>query len=338
MSAAVPDTVPDTMRQVVQRRYGRPAEVAEIDTVPVPVPRDGQLLVRLEAAPINPAEILMFEGRYGYGPSKPALPRKAGIEGVGTVVGGATDVVPEGTTVALLGVDGLWSDYMVIPAATAIRLPPDTDKVQLALGMVNPQAVILLLEEHVKLQPGDWIVQNAGNSAFGRILDTVAHERGHKVVNVVRSQQAADSVAGRLTGPVVIDGPDLQQQVEAITGGELAVLGVDAVGGAATNRLAHCLKAGAVVSNYGLMSGEPCQIDSELVVFNDIRLEGYWTPRSMRTLTSEQIGAVFTEAFDLVISGKFDIPVEQTYSLSDVGAALEHAERGGRGGKIVLTR
>jgi trans-2-enoyl-CoA reductase len=330
--------VPDTMRQVVHRRYGRPAEVAEVDTVPVPVPQEGQLLVRLEAAPINPAELLMFEGRYGYGPSKPGIPRKAGIEGVGTVVGGATDLVAVGTTVALLGVDGLWSDYMVIPAAGAIALPSDTDKVQLALGMVNPQAVILLLDEHVKLHPGDWIVQNAGNSAFARILDTVASERGHRVVNVVRSQQAADSIAGQVTGPVVIDGPDLQQQVEAVTGGELAVLGVDAVGGAATNRLAHCLKPGAVVSNYGLMSGEPCQIDSELVVFNDIRLEGYWTPRSMRKLTPEQIGAVFTEAFGLVIGGRFDIPVERTYSLSEVGAALEHSERGGRSGKIVLTR
>ncbi|TQS46135.1 zinc-dependent alcohol dehydrogenase family protein [Cryptosporangium phraense] len=324
------------MRQVVQRRTGVPWEVAEVDHVPVPQPGPGEVLIKLVAAPINPAELLMFEGRYGYGETVPPLPRKAGIEGVGEVAGGATDVLPLGTPVALLGVDGLWSDYCVLPAAAALTLPADVDRYQLAMGLVNPQAVLLLLEDHVPLGPGDWIVQNAANSAFGRILDAIAYRRGHRVVNVVRSEKAAASLR-EARGPVVVDGPDLTERVLDATGGARPRLAVDAVGGAATGRLGHTLEPGGVISNYGLLSGEPCQVDAELIVFHGVRLEGYWTPRSMAARSDEQRAAVFKDAFELLATGAFDVPVEATYSLDDVAEALRHSARGGRAGKILVT-
>jgi NADPH:quinone reductase-like Zn-dependent oxidoreductase len=326
------------MRQVVQRRTGVPAEVVEIDEVPVPEPGPGELLVSLDAAPVNPAELLMFEGSYGYGPTRPALPRKAGIEGVGTVVGGATDRVPEGTPVALRGVSGLWSDFMVIPADSALVLPADADRHQLSMGLVNPMAVLLLLEDHVALSAGDVVVQNAANSGFGRVLDAIGARRGLTVVNVVRSQAAADSLAGSAQGAVLVDGPDLQQQVAEATGGRLARLAVDAVGGSATNRLAHCLQTGGVVSLYGLLSGEPAVVDLDVVIFNDVRLEGYWTPRSLGRRTPEEVQRVLADALELLGSGAFHVPVEATYALSDVAEALRHAGRGGRSGKVLLTR
>jgi mitochondrial enoyl-[acyl-carrier protein] reductase / trans-2-enoyl-CoA reductase len=327
-----------TMRQVVQRRTGVPADVVEVDEVPVPEPGPGELLVSLDAAPVNPAELLMFEGAYGYGETRPALPRKAGIEGVGTVVGGATDRVPAGTPVALRGVAGLWSDYVVIPADSAFVLPANADRHQLSMGLVNPQAALLILEDHVALTQGDVVVQNAANSGFGRVLDAIAARRGLTVVNVVRSQEAADSLVGSATGAVVIDGPDLQEQVADRTGGRLASLAIDAVGGSATNRMAHCVNTGGVVSLYGLLSGEPAVIDLDVVIFNDVRLEGYWTPRSVARRTREQMQQVFDEAFELLSAGAFHVPVEATYGLSDVAAALRHAAQGGRRGKVLLTR
>jgi trans-2-enoyl-CoA reductase len=199
-------------------------------------------------------------------------------------------------------------------------------------------AVALLLEDHVALTAGDVVVQNAANSGFGRVLDAIAARRGLTVVNVVRSQAAADSLAGSATGAVVVDGPDLPDQVAERTGGRLAALAVDAVGGSATNRLARCLGTGGVVSLYGLLSREPAVIDLELVVFNDVRLEGYWTPRSMGRRTPEERQRVLAEALDLLSSRAVHVPVEAIYGLSDVVAALRHAGRGGRTGKVLLTR
>ncbi|WP_239520506.1 zinc-dependent alcohol dehydrogenase family protein [Blastococcus saxobsidens] len=326
------------MRQVVQRRTGRPAEVVEVVEVPVPTPGPDELLVQLDAAPVNPAELLMFEGRYGYGPSRPSLPRLAGIEGVGTVVGGATDRVAEGTPLALLGIPGLWSDYVVIPARRALVLPEDIDRQQASMGLVNPQAVLLLLEDHVGLEPGDVVVQNAANSAFGRVLDAIARRRGLTLVNVVRSQAAADALAGVAHGAVAIDGPDLPERFLELTGGRPARLAVDAVGGGSTNRLAHCLATGGVVSLYGLLSGRPAVLDLDLVVFHGVRLEGYWTPRSMSRRRPEEIRTLFQESLELLRSEAFHVPVEATYGLDDVAAALEHAAQEGRRGKVLLTR
>jgi NADPH:quinone reductase-like Zn-dependent oxidoreductase len=327
-----------TMRQVVHRRTGDPATVVEVAEVPVPGPGDGELLVRLEAAPINPAELLMFEGRYGYGVSRPRLPRRAGIEGVGVVVGGATDLVPPGTRVALLGVPGLWSDFMVVPAGAAFPLPADGDPLQQAMGLLNPQAVLMLLEDHRTLAPGDAVVQNAANSAFGRVLDAVGARRGLTVVNVVRSATAAASLGDRARGPVLVDGEDLADRVRAAVEGRPVRLAVDAVAGEATDRLARCLDADGVVALYGLLSGRPAVIDPALVVFHGVRLEGYWTPRSRAARTPEQRRRVLREAYEVFRSGAFVVPVEATYGLADVAEALRHAGRGGRTGKVLLTR
>ena len=325
------------MRRVVQRAFGEPAEVVEVVELPVPVPGEGELLVRLDASPVNPAELLMLEGRYGYGASAPTLPRPAGIEGVGTVVGGATGEVSEGTPVALIGVRGLWSDYVVVPASRALVLPDDVDRHQASMGLVNPQAAMLLLEDHVELAPDDVVVQNAANSGFGRVLDAIAHRRGLTVVNVVRSDAAAASLAGDAHGVVLVDGPDLSRRLLEATGGRAARLAVDAVGGTATDRLARCLDTGGVVVLYGLLSGEPSVLDPALVVFHGVRLEGYWTPRALSRRRPEEIRALFEESRHLLESKAFHVPVEAVYALSDVAEALRHAGREGRRGKVLLT-
>jgi mitochondrial enoyl-[acyl-carrier protein] reductase / trans-2-enoyl-CoA reductase len=319
------------MRQVVHRRCGPPADVVEIDRVDIPTPGPGEVLVELEAAPIHPAELLMFEGRYGYGPSVPPLPRKAGTEGVGRVVGGRL----QGTRVALAGVDGVWSDFAVLPEAHAVTLPESVSRDQLAMGVVNPQSALLLLSDFAELRPGDWVVQNAANSAVGRILDAVARRRGVHVVNVVRSTAAAE----RLTtaSPVLVDAPDLPERVAEVTG-DGAVLAIDAVGGTATDRLARTLAEGGTVVNYGLLSGEPCVLDPALCVFHGVTLTGFWMPRSLRARTPEERSTLLTAAFDLLAEGAFTVPVERTYPLDEVGEAVEHAGRAGRHGKILLTR
>jgi NADPH:quinone reductase-like Zn-dependent oxidoreductase len=326
------------IRQVVHRRFGQPSLVAEIDTVTLPELGPTDVLVDLAYAPIHPAELLMFTGRYGHGPTRPVLPRRAGIEGVGLVSGGATELLPLGTPVALVGIDGVWSDQFVLPAAQAIALPDSVPLKQLSMALANPQSVLLILEDFVELKPGDWVIQNAANSGFGRILRAVCAQRQIAVVNVVRSAAAAEQLLRAGVGDVLIDGPDLASEVAALTGGNPPVFAVDAVGGAATNRLAGCLASGGVVANYGLLSGKPCELDSELCVFNDVRLAGFWTPRSLLRRTPQARAEVTRRAVNLLNDGAFEVPVEQTYGLADIAAALDHSDRPGRSGKILLTR
>lgn len=325
-------------RTVVQRGTGVPGEVAVLETGPVPVPGSGEVLVELVIAPINPAELLMFEGAYGYRDTVPPVPRMAGIEGVGRVVGGdVTPDVPLGALVSLAGTPAVFSDYRVLPTAGALVLDTAIDPEVFALSFVNVQAVLLMLREWPELESGDWIIQNAGNSAYARVLDAAAARRGLNVLNVVRSETAAAGTPGT----VLIDGDagsTLDERVRAATGGVRPRVAVDAIGGAATGRLAETLQPGGRVVTYGLLSGEPARLDTRLLVFNDIHVEGFWLPRTMSRTDPSVLSSVAAEALDLIRTTPLALPIDARYPLADIAAALTHAAAPHRSGKIVVTR
>ena len=100
--------------------------------------------------------------------------------------------------------------------------------------------------------------------------------RGLRTVNVVRRDSAVAAVKALGADVVLVDGDDLAKRVREATGGAAIKLGVDAVGGKATDRLARCLGEGGTLVNYGLMSGEPCVVSAEAFVFKDVTLRGFW--------------------------------------------------------------
>ena len=104
---------------------------------------------------------------------------------------------------------GSWSTHVVTEAAQLVPLPNEADPLQLAMMTINPPTAALLLSEFVRLDPGEWVIQNAANSAVGLYLVQLARYRGHRTVNVVRREDAAavvretggDVVARRRRGP-----------------------------------------------------------------------------------------------------------------------------------------
>lgn len=325
-------------RTIVQRTTGEPGTVAEIVEAPLLIPGENEILVELVLAPINPAEILMLQGTYGYRDTRPELPRSAGIEGVGRVVGGATSVVPAGALVSLAGSGAVFSDYTVLRADSALVLPPEVDVDTFAVSFVNVQAVLLMFHEWPEVTAGDWLIQNAGNSAYARVLDAVAAHRGVSVVNVVRSAESARKIDGTMRGPVLVDGAGLDARVLEATGGIRPKIAIDAIGGASTGRLAESLSSGGRVVTYGLLSGEPVQLDTRLVVFNGVRVEGFWMPRSMGRASADLMASIGAQALEIIGERSFAVPIGARFGLGQISQALALAAEGGRDGKVVLTR
>ena len=109
---------------------------------------------------------------------------------------------------------------------------------------INPPTAALLLSEFVTLGQGDWVVQNAANSAVGLYLVQLARHRGHRTVNVVRREDAATVVREAGSDVVLVNGEDLAKRVTEVTDGAEVRLGIDTVAGTATGRLAGCLCIG----------------------------------------------------------------------------------------------
>ena len=304
-----------------------------------PAPASGEALVEVLAAPINPSDVLTLTGDYG---SLPPLPAVGGNEGVGRIKALGADVqcLRVGQTVLLPLGGGTWTTHLLAPAKTLMPLPgvegTGADAEQLAMIAVNPPTARLLLSEFVGLEPSDWVLQNAANSATGGYLVQLAKLRGLKTANVVRREAAVGAVTAQGGDVVLVDGDDLAARVKAATRGAVIRLGVDAVGGMATERIAQALASGGTVVNYGAMGGEACTISPASLIFRGIALRGFWLAWWLRQATPQARAALFGEIAGLIVQGKLSARVQATYGIDDIKAAVAAAAAGGRDGKIVL--
>ncbi|PTU73888.1 alcohol dehydrogenase [Pseudomonas mangrovi] len=317
-----------------QTRGPVPQDVIDAVELQLPEPAAGQVRVRVLAAPINPSDVLTLTGEYGMLPPLPAI---GGNEGVGRVeaLGEGVQSPKVGQMVLLPPGCGSWASALNLAADKLIPLP-EADPQQLAMLTVNPPTAALLLSEFVTLAPGDWVIQNAANSGVGGYLVQLARLRGFKTVSVVRRESAVEAVRNEGGDVVLVDGPDLAQRVREATGGAAIRLGIDAVGGPATDRLAACLAEGGVVVNYGMMSGEPCQVSPSAIVFRDVSLRGFWLAKWFRSATPAQQMALFGELTGLIASGKLHARIAATYDLTQIREAVAAAAGGERDGKILV--
>jgi len=255
--------------------------------------------------------------------------------------GASVEHVQPGDIVAPLA-GGLWRSLVVCRADQVIRIPPDVDLEQAAMLKANPATAAALVQEAKASAPSLGIIQNAANSAVGKSLLVLATRAGIPIVSVVRRDAAADEIRGSSPDACIVvhDGQDptsLRQSVQSVAPGITLGIGVDAIGGSATNALASCLAPGGRVLNYGLLGGTPCHIDPSHLIFRGITLAGFWLPTWFRKASRDSIAALYSELLDLVRDGTIRTPVQATYALREIKEAIRHAAREERGGKIMLS-
>jgi NADPH:quinone reductase-like Zn-dependent oxidoreductase len=303
------------LRAQYERRGSVPQDVIHAVELATPEPAAGQALLEVVAAPINPSDVLTLTGEYA---DLPPLPAVGGREGVGRVadLGPDTEGPAVGRLVLLPRGCGSWSSHVVAEATQLVELPNDADPQQLAMMTINPPTAALLLSEFVRLDPGEWVIQNAANSAVGIYLVQLARERGQRTVNVVRREDATAMVKAAGGDAVVTDGNDLAGRVAEATGGAAIRLGIDAIGGGATGRLADCLSRDAILVNYGRMSGELAD----------------W----FRTTPASERVALLHEIAALIANGTLHAPIHATYDVSEIKEAVAVAASGGRSGKVLI--
>ena len=324
------------MKQVLIDRYGTPWEVARCADVPdVGDPAADEVVFDVLAFPINPADMWFCRGSYRL---KPPLPATPGAECVGrvTAVGGAVRHVKQGDLVINLQREN-WTQRRKVKGDDAIPLPAGIDLKQAAMVRINPPTALLMLSDFVEPKPGDWVIQNVANSAVGRLLIVLARQRGLRTVNVVRRAELTDELKALGADVVVVDGDDLAQKVAKATGEARIMLGMEAIGGAATGRLADCLATDGTLVHYGSMSGEDPQVGRSNFIYRGIRLTGFMLGRFLARRTPEQIRAIYADLAKQVMAGTLSAPVDTVYPIEKIKEALAHADKGGRNGKILVS-
>ena len=323
------------MKKIDITAYGSPEEVAHCVDVPdVGEPAAGEVVFDILAFPINPADVSFCRGNYRLRPPLPATPGAEGIGRIASVGAGVTGLKPGDLVINMQREN--WAQRRRVQAADAIPVPPDLDLAQAAMLRINPPTALLLLEDHVALAPGDWVIQNVANSAVGRHVIVLAKARGVRTVNVVRRDDVAGELRDLGADVVLQDGPDLAERARQTVSGAPIRLGIDAVSGDACRRIGDCIADGGVVVSYGSMSGENPTMSRAAVNMRGVTLTGFNLGRGLAKRTPEQVRAIYADLASKLRDGVLKAPVDATYPIEEIRSALIRAQQGGRNGKVLV--
>lgn len=314
--------------------FGQPTESLTTAEVAVPDPGPGEVLIEMLAAPVNPADINVIEGTYG---DLPKLPATIGNEGVGRVIAFGPDVhgLQAGQLVLPMAF-GTWCARMVVSAAPVIPLPGELDRFQAAMLTVNPATAWRMLHDFVKLEPGDWIVQNAANSGVGRSVIQLARALGWKTLNVVRRESLVEELRAAGADVVVTEECDLRKEWKNLCGGGRPRLALNAVGGPSALNIANSLTKGSTMVTYGAMSKQALKIPNGLLIFQGLKFQGFWLKRWRENAGDAVRRETYAALAAHLQAGTLSTPVHATFPLARAVEAVLAAQQEQRGGKILL--
>jgi NADPH:quinone reductase-like Zn-dependent oxidoreductase len=324
------------MRRLQLVAHGKPLDVIELNTVSQPAPGPEDVLVSMEAAPLNPSDFLLVRGIYGV---RPAFPFSLGSEGVGRVIqtGSKVDVALRGKRILILPTyeQGTWADQVVVPARNIVPMSDQADPVQLSMIGINPATAYLLLNRYVSLMPGDWIGQTAANSAMGQYIIAIAKLAGVKTLNVLRRKEAAEQVRQLGGDRVVLQGDNLNKDIEEALGGKKLSLVLDTVGGTPVGELAKSLKTGGSIVSYALETGQ-FPVFSIDFLFRGLSHHGFWLINWIRNAPRTEIQDIYQKLGDLVAEGSLSAAVEHVYPLEQFKEAIQQSLKSNRSGKVLF--
>ena len=323
------------MKKIEITAYGAPEEVSHCVEVPdVGDPGPGEVIFDILAFPINPADISFCRGSYRLRPPLPATPGAEGLGRVAMVGAGVAQVKPGDLVINMQREN--WTQCRRVRAEDAIPIPAGLDLAQAAMLRINPPTALLLLEDHVRLEPGDWVIQNVANSAVGRHVIVLAKARGVHTVNVVRRDDVAGELRDLGADVVIKDGADLAERVRAAIGGAAIRLGIDAVSGDACKRIGDCIAEGGVVVSYGAMSSQDPVMSRAAVNMRGVNLTGFNLGRGLAKRTPAQVRSIYADLAAKIRDGVLKAPIDAFYPIEDIRSALIRAQQGGRHGKVLM--
>lgn len=315
------------MKAIQLKAYGSPVDnvgVVEIDEIGSI--QNDEVVIKVLYSPVNPSDLLLMRGTYAI---QPTLPSVIGGEGVGRVasIGAAVTTVKPGDIVTIPFGTFAWSEKIVAKAEKLIVLPADVDLQQAAMLSINPPTAVLLLEEFVALNPGDWVVLNAANASVSHAIIAVAKSKGIKTLGIVRRQEAVDIAIKAGADVVLVEGENVLDEAKKATNDAEIKLGLDAVGGKATNTIAQILGNEGRLVTYAMMSREPITVSQVGLIFRRIQIHGFFMflPNYVPKLKK-----AILQSLKLLTMGKLNVPIAEIYPPESVKEAIQHTINGGK--------
>ncbi len=308
-------------------------DVLQWEDAPDPTPRPQQVLIKVESAGVNYADLMRRSGGY----PGPDLPSALGLEAAGSVVEVGDEVtgITVGQRVMAMGPGGQ-AEYVAVNGNFVFPYPESLDPVQ-AGGM----PIVFLTSYHLlktrgHLQVGDTVLVQAAASGVGTVAVQMAKAWGARVIATASTQDKLD-LARSLGADVTINYTthDFEAEVSEQTAGRGVELVLECVGGPVLEKSVRCVASYGRLLTYGNASGTPASLEAADIFPTNRTVVGFSMGRS--PLGSLDHKSAMDEMFPMISRGEIRLVVDQVRPMSQVADAHRHLAARGSRGKVILT-
>ncbi|WP_369062544.1 NAD(P)H-quinone oxidoreductase [Caulobacter sp. 73W] len=308
-----------------------PAEALKPVTVARPVPKAGEILIRVAAAGVNRPDLLQRLGAY---PPPPGAPDTLGLEVAGEVVVGAGRWSAGDKVCALLGGGG-YAEYAVVDARHALPIPKGLSLTEAAALPETVFTVFANVFEHGALKEGETLLVHGATSGIGTTAIQMAKAAGAKVIATARGADKA-AQAKTLGADIAVDASkeDFAEAAKAAGGVDVVL---DMVGASYFDQNLDALKTGGRIVYIASLGGGTLNVP----VFGLMRKRAVLTGSTLRPRDADEKARLTAEVerrvWPWVEAGALKPLIDATFPLGEADKAHAHLEGGSHVGKIVLT-
>jgi NADPH:quinone reductase len=309
-------------KAVVVRSAGGP-EVLEYSDVPSPVPGDGELLVRVGAAGVNYIDTYQRSGQYAV-----PLPTALGLEGAGEVVASNSPDFATGDRVAWMSVLGSYASEVVVPAASAVRIPEGLDVELAAAALLQGITAHFLTHSTHVVKEGDRVLVHAAAGGVGLLLTQWSKARGAFVVATVSTDEK-EALAREAGADQVLRYGDFASQIEKVD------VVYDGVGKDTFDQSLASLKPRGLLALFGASSGPVPPVDPQRlnaagsVFLTRPSTGGYLLDRAEFEWRAADL-------FGAIVDGTLNVRIGGRYKLEEAAQAHTDLQSRRTTGKLLL--
>jgi len=324
------------MRTVIIREPGGP-DVLTLADAPVPVPRPGEVLIKVAAAGVNRPDILQRMGLYPVPPGASSIP---GLEVAGEIVelGEGVSLWRKGDLVTALTAGGGYAEYALAHEGSCMRIPKGMSAAEAACIPETFMTVWHNVFERGALMAGESFLVHGGSSGIGSTAIQLAAHFGARVFATAGSDEKC-SYCERLGAERAINykSQSFANVIKEVTAGRGVDVILDMVGGSYTKDNIACAAEDGRIVQIAFLKGSRVEIDLAPLMVKRLTLTGSTLRPRKPEFKAHLARELEQKVWPLLESGAVKIVVDKAFPLEDAAAAHRHMEAGAHMGKIVLT-
>ena len=311
------------------------------DNVPDPIIKSGEVLVKIEAAALNRADLMQREGDY---PPPPGCPEWMGLEISGEIVEMSDEAIAKSSyrvgdkVCALLGGGG-YAEYVAVKYDMLMPVPSNCSMVEAAAIPEAFATAYLNLFIEGGIREGNTLLMNAGASGLASVIIPMAKAFGVRVITTVLTDEIAEKIVHLGADRVVVTAREdislvLKEELEA---GRSADVAIDCLGGEIMGKCIHYLTHGARWIMIAALAGRMTEIDLKNIYVRNVRIIGSTLRSRTPEMKAEILRGIVRDVYPKIEADLVKPTIHAVLPIEEAERAQDILYKGQNVGKVVLT-